>query len=166
MATIRTRGQLYTSGGANVLHVAPDDLVTIVLDPDDADAANAATERWTDTTGAVAFRVIPIGAASAVGSLESIIFGWSQTASDLAAVNARMATLDTGVAAAGSGGSEVVGVGIILPVKRADGSTGWVGNTDWITPPDGKTIKTSAVRSGGADYTAGVVLQLIRYEVG
>ena len=141
--------------------VPPGSLSSIMLDLDDDEAADANTERWTSTTGCKAFRVIPKGVASGLGSLEGIIFAWSTTAADLAALNTLMGTMDTGMTTPGSGGIECPNVGVLFPVKQAGGETGWVGNTDWVVY-DGQTlIKTIAVRSSGADYVEGALLQLI-----
>ena len=150
---------------ARSLHVADTgpagQLISIMLDPDDADAADANTERWTSATGCLAFRVIPKAPAAALASFLGIIVGWSTTASDLTAVNALMATLDTGISTPGSGGTEVTNTTVILPLIQAGGVTGFTPSPGWIFAADGERIKTIAVRSVGANWVAGVLLQVV-----
>ena len=137
-------------------------LTQVVMAPDDADAAASDDERWLSATGAKAFRVIPLTPASALTSLVAILFGYSTTASDLTAVNAQMAQLDASISApTTAGGVEVTQTGLILPVKQADGTTGFSGDLGWVKYDGVTTIKTIAVRSTGANFDTGVVLELI-----
>jgi hypothetical protein len=155
--------QKWTAGARHVSNVGiPGSSYVVVMDPDDADAAAADTERWLSATGALWFNFIPKAPAEAVTSLEGIIVGWSTTASDLTAVNALMATVDTGLTTPGSGGTEVTNCMVLLPVKQADGTTGWVStHPNGVPAVSGSTIKTIAVRSSGAEYPEGGVLVLV-----
>jgi hypothetical protein len=136
-------------------------LTSIVLNPKDDDAAAADTERWLSTTGAMAFRVIPKAPASALANFLGLLFAWSTAANDLTAVNALLAALDTGISTPASGGTEVVNTGVLLPLVQAGGVTGFTGSTGWITWDGESRIKTIAVRSVGAAWAAGAVLQVV-----
>jgi len=136
-------------------------IYTLMMDPDNADAADANTERWTSATGCKAFRVVPKGPAAALAALDGILYGWSTTAADLTAVNAAMAALATEVATPGTGSVGTGNVAAIFPAKQADGTTGWSGDLDWKLYDGTTPIKTIAVRSVGADYPEGVMVQYI-----
>jgi len=131
-----------------------------ILAPDNADAADAAAERYGDATGCKAFRVIPSSPAAA--SLDSILFAWSTTASDLAALNTAMAAIVT--AKGTPDGAAQNNVGIILPAVEGATPTGgtiWTGSLGWVVAEPNALFKTIAVRSNGADHDAGVVLEMI-----
>ena len=136
-------------------------LYTLMMDPDNADAADANTERWVSATGCKAFRIIPKGPADVLAALDGIVYGFSTTNADLTAVNAAMSTLATEVATPGTGSVGTPNVAAIFPAKQADGTTGWSGDMDWKIYDGTTLIKTIAVRSVGADYPEGVMVQYI-----
>ena len=131
----------------------------IVLDPNNADAANVANERYSSATGCVAFRLLPL--PNSVALVKALIFGWSTTEADLVAVNLNMAAISAEITTP-SGASELVArTGVLAPVIIGATNTGWVGDTEWQLWDGDQTIKTIAVRSSGADYTSGVVLEVL-----
>ena len=132
-----------------------------ILDPDDADAADADSERYNDATGVKAFRFSP--SADGAASLVALIFGWSTSAGDLTAVNAAMASVDTDYTTPALKGTAYSNVGILIPGEEGAWTTfgGWSGTTQWIMWDGTTRIKTIAIRSSGADYPNGVVLETI-----
>lgn len=132
----------------------------LTMQPDAADAADADLERYDDTTGVKAFRVVP--RAPAIALFEAIIFGWSTTASDLTAINSRMSSAATAYST--PDGSQDQGVGLIIPGIEGATPTGgalWYGDLDWVVWDGTLRIKTIAVRSVGANHDAGVLLEVI-----
>jgi hypothetical protein len=139
-----------------------------IMDPDAANAAAADNERYDDATGVIAFRITPIPDPALLA--KAIIVGWSTTASDLAAVNTAMANVatDIGTPSGSPQASLVANVAVIVPPILAMGSAAgkgggpWMGGgLDWIGWDGENRIKTIAVRSVGADYATGVVLELV-----
>lgn len=144
----------------NAVIAAQGEYKCTILQPDNGDATAVDVERWISETGCMAFRVTPL--EQGVVSLDGIVFGWSTTYNDLAAVNSAMAQISGQITT--PNGTMVPNVGVILPT--VDGSWGnnhamWYGMMDWIYWDAMTTIKTIAVRSHGADYDKGVLLEVI-----
>jgi len=133
-----------------------------ILDPDDANAANADEERIQDPTGFKAIRFTPL--PGAIASTVAIIGGWSISAGDLTAVNVRMAALDVDITTPGGAGQANDDVGAMFPGnydETTESQDVWT-DLGWITWDGLNTIKTIAVRSTGANYTPGVLVETIR----
>jgi len=137
------------------------DYQQFILDPDDADAANADSERIQDTTGFKAFRVTPFTPGAIAGCL-AIIYGWSTSAGDLAAVNVNMAALDVDITTPGSAGQANPDVGSAFPIGTAVNTQHEWTSVPWVVWDETNTIKTIAVRSTGANYTTGVLVEVIK----
>lgn len=136
-------------------------LKSIILDPDAANAADADTERYNNSTGCKGFRVAPN--AGGVASVTAIIFAWSTTVADLTALNVTLAALASQFATPSTGGNKLSNTGILIPTEPGAWTTHamWYNDTDWLFWDGTTRIKSIAVRSVGADYTPGVILQII-----
>lgn len=148
-----------TDNALHTIQAIQGTLKVYILDPDDADAANADAERIQDVTGFKAFRVTPLTPGAVAGIL-AIIYGWSTSAGDLTAVNTAMATLDVDITTPGGAGQANEGANAIFPIGTAvDTQHDWI-EPQWIVARS-ETIKTIAVRATGGNYTVGVRVEVI-----
>ena len=153
-----SEAQTVNDGAAHVLSGVSGVIKTYILDPDDADAANADAERIQDVTGFKAFRVTPITPGGTTPL--AIIYGWSTSAGDLVAVNAAMAALDVDITTPGGAGQANSSVNAIFPTGiAASPEDSWT-EAPWVVA-NSDTIKTIAVRSTGSDYGTGVRVEVI-----
>lgn len=156
----RGGGSLSAKGIDGMLQVIPSTQYgawnVYILDPDDADAADANAERINNSTGFKAFRATPL--MPGVINTIAVIIGWSTTASDLTNINSAMSDLDGYITTPSTGGSAVTNCIALIPDVATP--TQW-SPSPWITWDGSDTIKTIAVRSSGANYTAGVMIETI-----
>jgi hypothetical protein len=140
------------------------------LDPDDGDADSGATnEFYSSATGCLAFRITPLPQAEADYSLLlAVIFGWSTTEADVAAVNVQMGLADAAITSPSTAdGSAANGtnVGVIVPGSNAPtlatAGVTWYGDLDWILWDGTTKIKTIAARTCNDVFTGGLLLEVI-----
>lgn len=131
-------------------------LSNYILSPKNADVTDIDAERVIDIAGVSRFRLTVF--AGDTSSVTAFIIGYSTTVNDLTAVNAAMATAATEVGT--PAGTQLDNV-IIIPTHLAFAANSGLIQSDWFNFND-ETIKTIAVRSVGADYATGVILETVK----